>query len=95
MRLHPPLRTLSILLATVLIFFPLAGQAAEAKAPHHAKAPRLTAVGFIAKILFPSLANYWEKAGCEIDPSGRFLAPPVINSAGCEIDPNGRCLGGH
>jgi len=96
LRPHHPLRTPCILLAGLLILFPLAGRAAESGARHHPREPRLAAVDLISAI-FPPLGALLEKAGCEIDPDGRCRASMVSHPrvAGCEIDPNGRCLGGH
>lgn len=92
MRLHLSRRTLAALFAGILLLLPLAGHAAESKSPQHAEGP----LSLVAKILFSPLARLWEKAGCEIDPSGRCVTPPVVlpQNAGCEIDPSGKCVPG-
>lgn len=96
MRLHLSRQTLATLFAGTLVLLPLASHAAASRIPHRAQEPQLTPFGLVAKFLFTPLARLWEKAGCEIDPSGRCVTPPVVQTpnAGCEIDPSGKCLPG-
>ena len=67
-----------------------------------ASPPQPSAPGHVEKVftsqnLFDSLGGFltrlWLKAGCVIDPLGRFAPAPTQNTdAGCVIDPNGRCV---
>ena len=41
--------------------------------------------------LWSSLAKFWAKTGCHIDPSGRCEPQPITSDIGCNIDPDGRC----
>jgi hypothetical protein len=96
MRLHLSRRMLAVLFAGTLLLLPLAASAAVSSVPRQPEEPCLTPFSLVLKFLFTPFVRLWEKAGCEIDPSGKCATSPVVQApnAGCEIDPSGKCAPG-
>ncbi|HZF08289.1 MAG TPA: hypothetical protein VFE33_05820 [Thermoanaerobaculia bacterium] len=76
----PVRRTLLVLLLAAL----LTASSALAAGPTPA-APSLLARAWSL------LASLWGEEGCHLDPSGRCVTAPKIDT-GCNVDPDGRCV---
>ncbi|HEY3570287.1 MAG TPA: hypothetical protein VGP73_20320 [Thermoanaerobaculia bacterium] len=89
-------RKLAAILFLFVLLVPLAASAASSKAglSHKPAKAELIPVSLGSRV-WAMVFGIWQKAGCDIDPSGRCApssAPLNSLDAGCEIDPHGRCL---